>query len=175
MPYQPKGPKKVRVPGTNRWVIEGTPEALELRDDIRAAQRAAVAVVDEGPDEFDESGWEAVSDLGPRPEPAPKPPPSDAPDVIYYHAYYRNLRVKRGRKDAVRWRNGAVWVKKDSPQEERVRHYLVKYVPGGNPDRWMGDTLDADEEDLRCPECAYFTRNTRVWRDHMKHTGHDRP
>lgn len=167
---QVKGPKKVRIPGTNRWVVEGSPEALELRDDLRAA---ATVATEDGPDEFDESGWEATSELGVRPEPvAPEPPPLVAPPH-YYHAFYPNLRVKRGRKDALRWRGGVIYPK-NAEQEARIRAALVKYAPGGNVDRWKGDTLDPDEEDLRCSECGYFTRNTRVWRDHMKHTGHDR-
>lgn len=151
--------RKVRVPGTNRWVTEA--ELVRMQ----AARAGAEAEADA----FDESGWEAESPLGPRPEPPPAPPPAeDRPH--YYHAYLPHLRVRRGRKDALRWRGGVIYPT-SAEQEARVRKALVKYVPGGDPDRWKGDTPGL-ERDLRCPECAYFTRNFNVWTDHGRKTGH---
>lgn len=152
-----KGPKKVRIPGTNRWVIADSPGQQP-----RANGQQPV-------DEFDESGGEADSGLGERPEPV-APPPAEAGIPHYYHAYMPHLRVKRGRKDALRWMGGVIHPT-TREQEARVRAALVKYVPGGNPDRWMGDTPGLDD-DLRCSECGYFTRNFNVWKDHKQKTGH---
>jgi len=128
---------------------------------------------DDDEDGWDEPGHEVSPDLGPRPAPVKVEAEPQTVFECYYHAYLPHLTVKRGRKDAVRW-HGGITCPTTALQEARVREALVKYVPGGNPDRWKGDTIDDDEEDLRCMECGYFTRNTRVWRDHMKHTGHDR-
>src|SRR5689334_21273224 len=96
------GPKKVRIPGSNTWVVEGSPEALELRDAQRAA--AAAAVVDEG-DEVDEY------DLGPLPERPVRAPEPQESFPHYYHPYYRNIRVRPGRKDALKWINGIIYPK----------------------------------------------------------------
>lgn len=164
---RPKGPKKVRIPGTNKWVVEGSPAEMAAR-----VQALNAAPPDPAPevDEFDESGWEEASELGARPEPAPVVPAVEHEIPHYYHAYLPHLRVRRGRKNALRWRGGVIYPRTPD-QEARVREALRKYVPGGDPDRWKGDTPGIDQ-DLRCDECGYFTRNIQVWQDHRQHTGH---
>lgn len=164
MPRQ-KGPKKVRIPGTNRWVVKGSPEEMAATVARAGALNPSPPPV---PDDFDESGWEEASDLGARPEPTPKAPEPEHDIPHYYHAYMPHLRVRRGRKNALRWRGGVIYPRTPD-QEQRVRDALRKYVPGGDPDRWKGDNLP---KEIRCAECGYFTRNFQVWEDHMQHTGH---
>lgn len=161
MPRKSTGPKKVRIPGTNQWVTEAELEALQ-------AEETSAPEEDLNP----EWALGSVSDLGERPEPQPKTPEPTYDIPHYYHAFMPNLWVKRGRRDALRWRGGVINPRTPA-QEARVRKALEKYVPGGNPDRWKGDTPGIDE-DLRCHDCGYFTRNINVWKDHGKQTGHFR-
>jgi hypothetical protein len=167
---RPKGPKKVRIPGTNDWVTQDEYAALVVPPDV-----AAEPVVEPEADDLNpEWALSTVSELGERPEPTPKVPEPEYDIPHYYHAFMPNLWVKRGRRDALRWRGGVIRPRTPA-QEARVRHALEKYVPGGNPDRWKGDTPGLDE-DLRCHDesCGFFTRNINVWKDHGKKTGHFR-
>ena len=114
---------------------------------------------------------------GAEPEPfggeAPSEPvaPQPEPDLpFYYHAWAPNLTVRRGRPEGFRFR-GARYQPRTEQQNANARAYLAQVVPGGNPDRWMGDTPGFTRE-VRCPECGFFTSNLDVMDDHNQHTKH---
>ena len=105
-------------------------------------------------------------------EPEVKPP---AVMTHYYHAWLPNLQYRKGRKDQLIFRGGVIDVELGSEQEANVRKCLSRYVPGGNPDRWKGDTT-FDENGFpvyqTCRECGQFTANANVFTDHLKKTDH---
>lgn len=141
MPVTPKE-KKVRVPGTNRWVTES--EAAAMLERIPVAEDA----IDE-------------------PEPAPIP---DAPASlpIVYHAWLPHVRIKRGRSDELRVRGGRFEIHNEQ-QYQQALSYLRKHVPGRDPMRWVGGN---SPRTLQCRECGFFTGNFDVFDDHLQHTHH---
>jgi hypothetical protein len=163
------GPAKVRIPGTNQWVLPAeepvVPEEVPVEEIV-----VAVELEDDVPPEFAEPVY-VNPDLGERPEPAPVVVETQ-PYTHYWHAWLPNLTVKRGRKDQVRFKGG-IYTPRSAVQDANVRKALAKYVPGGDPDRWKGDTPGLDE-DLSCPECGFMTANFKVWKDHLQHTQHDK-
>ena len=109
---------------------------------------------------------EAEADEGAPEAPEPPAPPREFP--IYYHAYLPNLAIHRGRSTQIKFRGG-IFQPRTEQQEARVRKALRKYVPGRNPDRWMGDN---SPRELRSRECGFFTSNFEVMVEHLTHTKH---
>lgn len=108
----------------------------------------------------------------------PEPPAAEAPAngafPHYYHAYLPNLTIRRGRANEIRFRGG-IYGPQTAEQEADVRAALAKYVPGGDPDRWKGDTMfdqHGAPREMRCKECGFFTANFDVFADHEMHTKH---
>jgi hypothetical protein len=187
------GPKKVRIPGTNQWVLPDeipapppTTPVDEMPADFLADVERVIAEAKDGavwhaeppdeddvPPEFAEPVY-VNPDLGERPEPEPVVVDTRT-YPHYWHAWMPHLTVKRGRKDQVRFKGG-IYQPRSATQEANVRKILVKYVPGGDPDRWKGDSRDEDGEvpELTCPECSFTTNNFRVHKDHLQHTQHDK-
>ena len=166
-------PKKIRTKGPDGKMLWLTPEEMEARQN----PPAVVMVTDVWEQDFaPEPELEPDEDrgFGPRPDytaPTP-PPPQDFP--VYYHAYLPNLTIRRGRPDEIRFRGG-VYTPPNEGMEERVREALAQYVPGGDVDRWKGDTLfdrAGNPRELRCRECGFFTGNDQVYDDHLQHTKH---
>lgn len=105
-------------------------------------------------------------------EPEVKPP---GVMTHYYHAWLPNLQYRKGRKGQLIFRGGVIDVEQGSERERTVRECLSRYVPGGNPDRWKGDTT-FDEHGRpvyeTCRECGLFVANHNVFVDHLKKTDH---
>lgn len=105
-------------------------------------------------------------------EPEVRPP---ALMTHYYHAWLPNLQYRKGRSDQLIFRGGVIDVEIGSEKEAKVRECLSRYVPGGNPDRWKGDTT-FDENGTpvyeTCRECGQFMANHNAFVDHLKKTDH---
>ena len=136
------------------------------------AAAASTALLDApvfGEPVFEESDGEMLRVVA---EPEVRPP---GLMTHYYHAWLPNLQYRKGRSDQLIFRGAVIDVEIGSEKEAKVRECLSRYVPGGNPDRWKGDTT-FDENGFpvyeTCRECGLFVANHNVFVDHLKKTDH---
>ena len=156
-----KGPKKVRIPGTNQWYVPSdlpAPEAIEEEPTVLAdpAQRLA-------------AGDAELAALIGRNTIEPRDRTSFEP---WFHPWLRNVEIRPTHNTAIRYVNYE-FVPRTETEDAFAREWTRKQRGRNDPERWHGRTLKADGKPIQmvCAFCSHkpvFT-NENVYEDHLHH------